>query len=169
MGSIVGTPAYMPPEQILGKRDQVGPASDVYALSAVLYELLTLEHYLGPIGDSFAELVAAVANRPPRDAESLADPVRGRVPRSLSRICRKGLAKEPAARFQSAHELEQVLQAWLEGNAPIVCPGTALQRLLARTSRWIDRHPSLGPALLLTAAGLLLMWAAAATALALRS
>jgi serine/threonine protein kinase len=159
-GAIVGTPAYMAPEQVLGKNEEVDARSDVYALVAVLYELLTLHYHLGPIEGDRAELIAAVVGRVPIDAEDHVDRLNGRVPRQLSRICRKGLAKDPAERWQSAKELEQALQTWLEGEAPVVCPGTAIQRGLGRWSTFIDRYPVLAPAVTITVIVLGLAWIA---------
>ena len=166
-GILIGTPPYMAPEQILGLNDEVGPRTDVYALTVVLYELLTLNYYLGDVKDDLPSITSAVVHRKPADAESHFDPVNGRVPRSLSRICRKGLSKAPEQRFQSADELSSALQDWLEGNAPVVCPGTMIQRGLSRYSRLIDRWPVLLPAITITAFILLAAWFVLATALVL--
>ena len=167
-GTWLGTPAYMAPEQVLGRSEEVDARTDVYAVCAVLYELLTLNYYLGAVGEEMTDLVAAIINKQPPDAEDWVDPQNGRVPRPLSRILRAGLKKRKADRFQSARELEEALQAWLEGNAPIVCPGTAIQRGLSGYIRWIDLHPVLLPALTITGAVLLLGWLVTATVLALR-
>ena len=157
-GALLGTFAYMAPEQVLAKHDEVDVLTDTYALSAVLYELLCLEHHLGKLGTSLKDLIATVVNRRPTDAEEFRSPHQGRVPRALSRICRKGLMKVKEERFQSANELREHLQRWLEGNAPIVCPGTAIQRLLSGYSSLIDQRPVLVPAVSLTLVGLLLIW-----------
>ncbi|HNT28576.1 MAG TPA: hypothetical protein PKH10_10410, partial [bacterium] len=125
---------------------EVDARTDVYAMCTVLYEFLTLNYYLGNVGEEMSDLVGAILNRKPPDAESWSDPLNGRVPRALSRILRKGLSKKRVDRFQNAGELEEVLQDWMEGNAPVVCPGTAMQRGLSRYSRWIDRHPVFVPA-----------------------
>lgn len=151
-GQILGTLAYMAPEQLRGEVEGVDGVTDLYALSAVLYELLSLRYYLDRIATGAT--LYAIINTTPLDAESYDDPINGRVPRALSRICRKGLQKERAARFQSAPELERALQLWLEGRAPIVCPGTAMQRGLSALSTAIDGSPTLLPAALLTGAGL---------------
>ncbi len=100
---------------------------------------------LGPI-------LEAVRRHVPRDAEAFYDPRNGRVPRVLSRALRRGLAKDPAARLQSAAELDLALARWQTGCGPVVCPGTALQRGMAGYTRWIDRRPLLVP--LVTYAGL---------------
>jgi len=178
-GSWIGTPAYMSPEQVLGKNKDVRPTSDVYGLSAVLYELLSLHHYLEtPRPDrsssrsgasSLNEIVTSILSRKPLDAESYLDRQNGRVPRHLSRICRKGLEKRPRNRWQSTQELAEALQHWIEGRAPIVCPGTFIQRQLARLSAHIDRHPVAGPVWIIVLAAVLLVGLiVAAAAIALR-
>jgi eukaryotic-like serine/threonine-protein kinase len=148
--TLVGTPQYMAPEQAQGLAADA--RSDVYSLTAVLYELLSLTHYLGraqPGGSGQWGLLRRVIEEAPADAESHVDPVAGRVPRMLSRLCRRGLNKDPRRRFQSARELEESLQSWQEGCGPLVCPGTALQRGMTGGVRWIDRHPRLAPALII--------------------
>ncbi len=167
-GSWAGTLAYMAPEQVLGAQGELGAPTDVYALSALLYELLSLHYYLGELEGKVSDVVAAILRRRPLDAEAYWHRVNGRVPRALSRICRRGLQKRPADRWRSAEELARALQAWLEGRAPVVCPGTAIQRGLAGYLRWIDRRPTLAPAVTIAAAAALLAWTAAATVLALR-
>ena len=164
-GILIGTPPYMAPEQILGLNDEVDQITDVYALCVVLYELLTLNYYLGAVADDLPAITSAVVHRRPPDAESHLGARNGRVPRSLSRICRKGLAKPREKRFQSARELASALQDWIEGNAPVVCPGTMIQRSLAGYSRAIDRRPVLLPALTITLLILVTGWLILATVL----
>ncbi|MCA8920752.1 MAG: serine/threonine protein kinase [Planctomycetes bacterium] len=167
-GGLMGTPAYMAPEQVLGKHDAVDARTDTYALCAVLYEFLTLHYYLGRVEDSMRKLLKAILNTRPVDAEAHLSTRNGRVPRQLSRILRKGLEKSPDKRFQSAAELSAALQKWIEGSAPIVCPGTAMQCNMRKFSRLIDRRPVLVPAVTITLLVLLLAWSVTATVLALR-
>ncbi len=140
-GKLVGTPLYMSPEQLMANGN-ISPASDVYCLCAVAYEFLSLTHYLGPNPPSaYLAIFETITDCPHIDAESYVHPIGGRVPRQLSRIFRKGLQKDRSHAFATAAELEEALQRWVEGNAPIVCPGTFFQYWLGRVSGAIDRRP----------------------------
>jgi formylglycine-generating enzyme required for sulfatase activity/predicted Ser/Thr protein kinase len=93
-GSMLGTPAYMPPEQVRGELDQMGPASDVYSLCVILYELLTGRlPFEGTTAMIFGQILYAEPPPPSKLVPGL-NPV-------LNGICQKALAKEPAARYPS--------------------------------------------------------------------
>ena len=159
--NIVGTPLYMSPEVLRG-----GPAtaqSDVYSLIAVLYEFLTLHHYLVEIPSELHDLVDQVSAKRRIAAERFTDPVGGRVPRTLSVLCLNGLAVDPGKRFLDARQLDDHLQAWIEGKNPIVCPGTCMQRGMSESRDLIDQHPVLIPLVVITAAVLALAWFGYAT------
>jgi serine/threonine protein kinase len=143
-----GTAKYMSPERLAGKAPRFDPASDVYSLSAVLYELLTLHYYVGGGASSDPDAMLALldANELVK-AKHFASPELGSVPPALSHVCDKGLARDPAQRFQSAAELEQALERWLSGRAPVACPRTAIQSGLCASNRFLDRHMVLGPVL----------------------
>ena len=98
-GEVLGTPSYMPPEQIDADPTQLGPASDVYALGAVLYELLTG----GPPfkANSVRDTLLLVIQSPPRAVRRL----NRRVPSALEQICLKCLQKDPNRRYPSAAAL----------------------------------------------------------------
>jgi serine/threonine-protein kinase len=140
-GSLVGTPRYMSPEQADGK--PATPLSDVYSLSAVLYELLSLEHYMGKEKSGSIEgLLHRVMEEEPVLAEVHVGEKNGRVPRPLSRMANIGLAKNPQNRFPSARALEQALERWLEGELPVVCAVTLQLKMMSVWKRFLDRHPA---------------------------
>jgi eukaryotic-like serine/threonine-protein kinase len=126
--ALYGTVLYMAPERMRAA-DTATPGTDLYSVCAVLYELLSLEHYLGP-ASAGSQVVAMyhALNEPRVSAERHLHPVNGRVPRTLSQVCKRGLAIDPAARFQSVGELRAALRCWVEGRIPIICPGTMMQR-----------------------------------------
>lgn len=109
-GHVVGTPAYMSPEQARGVG--AGPRADVYALGAILYEMLTLEP---PFTGSSAEVLAAVVRDVPVPPRSRAP---GRpIPRELEQSCMKALAKDSGQRQSSVGALHAEVQAWLEAES----------------------------------------------------
>jgi serine/threonine protein kinase len=102
-GSVLGTPMYMAPEQAMGRRDQIGPRSDVYALGVVLFELLSGRPPFD--GQSSMEVLQAVAAGRGHDLDEV---TRG-LPRSAVLICRKAMAVDPDDRYASAALLAQDL------------------------------------------------------------
>ncbi len=122
-GSVVGTPAYMPPEQASGRDDQVGPTADVYSLGAILYELLTgRPPFRAP---TQAEIIRMVQDeKPVRPSRLNPD-----IDAGLEAICLRCLEKEPASRYQTAAGLAAALDGYY-GNDPV--PETWLRR-----NRWL--------------------------------
>jgi serine/threonine-protein kinase len=133
IGSVVGTPAYMSPEQAAGRWDLVGPAADVYSLGAVLYCVLTGRP---PINvDSWVDVQERIEQGdfpPPRRL----DPA---VPRPLDAVCRKALAVDPAGRYASALDLAADVNRWLADEPVTAEPEPRQDRL----RRWVKRHRSL--------------------------
>ena len=131
-GKILGTPCYMAPEQALGRSDQVGPATDIYALGAILYDALTGRPPF-EADNTLDTLMQAVVREPipPRVLQP-------KVPRDLDIICLKCLEKKPEKRYPTAQELADDLDRLLK-NEPI--HARPISRL-ERTERWARRHPA---------------------------
>jgi tetratricopeptide (TPR) repeat protein len=132
-GAIMGTPSYMAPEQAAGDGQAIGPATDVYALGAILYEALT--------------------GRPPFRAASAMDTVmqvlhddpvppsrlQPKLPRDVETICLKCLAKKPEQRYTSAAALAEDLGRFLGGSTILARPASPVTKLW----KWAYRHPAL--------------------------
>lgn len=106
-GMLVGTPSYMSPEQASGRRDDVGPASDIYSLGCVLYHALTGRPPL--VADSVMELVMLVLEQDPMPPRAL----RPRLDRDLEMIVIRCLQKPSDLRYETADELADDLEAYL--------------------------------------------------------
>jgi serine/threonine protein kinase len=140
-GSLIGTPAYMSPEQARG--EPADERSDIYSLCMLLHELLCLSH---PLADkpSLAAMLQGVQNEPtPMATFVKKSPHQPPVPSDLGWLLQKGLAKAPADRYQSVSELIDRLARRAEGVVPIQCPITLVQRMNSEWSRFVDRHPQL--------------------------
>jgi serine/threonine protein kinase len=106
-GTISGTPVYMAPEQIQGRSDQIGPATDVYALGEILYEMLTGQRVFRD--DSALNVVMRVLREPPVPPRRL----QSKVPAALETICLRCLEKSPSRRYPDAAALADALRGFL--------------------------------------------------------
>jgi tetratricopeptide (TPR) repeat protein/tRNA A-37 threonylcarbamoyl transferase component Bud32 len=123
-GAVIGTPAYMSPEQATGRHDEVGPASDIFMLGGTLYTILIgRSPFDGGAGAVRGEVV------PPRQ-------VNRSVPAALEAVCLKAMAGRPAGRYHSAAELGEEVERWLAGEPVRAHP----ERWPARAARWARRH-----------------------------
>ena len=132
MGSAIGTPAYMSPEQAEGKLDDLGPASDVYSLGATLHYLLTGKP---PVeANSVGEVLQRVRQgqiTAPRDL----DPG---VPKALDAVCGKAMALRPGDRYSSPQELSNEIERYLADE-----PVQAFREPpIVRLRRWARKHPA---------------------------
>jgi WD40 repeat protein len=130
-GQVVGTPNYLSPEQAAGKRAALGPASDVYSIGALMYELLTGRPPF--LADSLQKTLARIQNNEPVSPRAL-NPV---LHRDLETICLKCLRKEPERRYGSAQALAEDLERWLRHEPILARPiGT-----IGRLTKWTRRNP----------------------------
>ena len=136
-GALLGTPSYMAPEQASGRARQIGPSTDVYALGAILYELLTGRPPFR--GETSIETLQQVLAAEPVSIHRLVP----RVPRDLATICAKCLMREPPRRYASAAELSDDLRRFL-ADQPIQARRSGR---MERGWRWCRRNPSLALAL----------------------
>ena len=156
--AVMGSPAYMAPEQAMGHARQVGPGADVYALGAMLYTLLVgRPPFEAPTALQTLDMVRHNEPTPPSRS-------RAGVPRDLEMICLQCLAKEPARRYATALAMADDLGRYLRGESILARPTGPIERGV----RWARRNPAVAG--LLTAvfvllvggcAGMGLLWAKA--------
>ena len=131
-GAIMGTPSYMSPEQCEGRVDAIGPATDVYALAAILYEMTTGKTpFKGATSWDTIEQVRTQEPVKPRQLQP-------NLPRNLETICLKGLRKAPGQRYASARDLADDLRRWQDGQPIKARPTSAWER----GWKWARRRPA---------------------------
>jgi tetratricopeptide (TPR) repeat protein len=136
-GQVLGSPNFMPPEQATGNREAIGPASDVYSLGAVLYQLVTgRPPFLAATVPETLRLVAEAEPAGPR----LLNPT---VPRDLETICLKCLEKAPQRRYSTAQELADELGRFARDEPIRARPTNQAEKI----RRWCRRNPGLAGSL----------------------
>lgn len=147
-GQVMGTPQYLSPEQARGQTGSVGPASDVYAIGAILYHLLTGRPPF--LAQTVQEILSQVVAAEPVSPRLLVP----NIPADLETICLKCLEKEPQRRFGSARDLAEDLARYLAGRPILAKPAGRIGKI----QRWCRREPKVAT---LSAAILVLVLAAA--------
>lgn len=153
-GTLLGTPLYMSPEQAAGKIDALDQRSDIYSLTVLLYELMTLEH---PLADqtTIEGVLSTITTRTYTRTELVATALRVDAPCEYYHYMVKGLALDPAQRYASIEEMERVLELILDGRPPIDCHITLTKRVGGEFLLWVDRHKVIFTLLFLGLTGLL--------------
>ncbi|MGQ0553030.1 MAG: WD40 repeat domain-containing serine/threonine protein kinase [Planctomycetota bacterium] len=160
-GDVIGTPAYMSPEQARGELHLIGPRSDVYALGAMLYELLAGHPPFLPPGHkrTAREVLEALKQRGPELLETAAP----QAPAELVAICSKAMQRESVDRYEDIERLAEDLRAWLEGRVVRAYE----QGPVAAATKWVRRNRALAAtsaAVVLLSAGWLVSTALTAQA-----
>ncbi|MCX6855156.1 MAG: serine/threonine-protein kinase, partial [Verrucomicrobia bacterium] len=146
-GAQIGTPMYMAPEQAEGRSGEVGPATDVWALGLLLFQMLSGKTPY-EMSDNLAVIQQVITKPPPRYLAPTLDQ------RGLAALIERCLQKDPAQRLASAGLLADELQRWGRGEALLTYPVTPLERGL----RGLRRHPAVAAALGIALAALVGWW-----------
>ncbi|AKT43289.1 serine/threonine-protein kinase [Chondromyces crocatus] len=141
VGALVGTPAYMSPEQARGDNDRIDARSDLYSAAVLFHEFLTLRHYLEG-KQTVDQMITSIIAEEITYLKLIAFPPAGaeRAPAELVHFISGALVRDPAQRYQTATEMVDALQAIIEGRMNVQCHITLQKRLLREAARFVDRH-----------------------------
>jgi serine/threonine-protein kinase len=142
-GSLIGTPAYMAPEQARGETTKLDQRCDTYALSVLFHEMLTLHHYLEDRRALEQIIFAIGSDEEPGFMELVTACSREGVGAELVHFLRKGLKKKPEERYQSVDEMIEVLDAVRDQRVKVQCHLTFARRVTGALARRANRHPNL--------------------------
>jgi serine/threonine-protein kinase len=150
VGSLLGTPLYMSPEQARGQHDTLDQRSDIYSLCMLFLELLTTRHPFHDRTDLAQVLHGVTSEAPPGPMDKLWElsPIQGPVPADLRHLVLKGLQKDPDQRYRSVQELIQRIHLRAQGCIAVECPITFWMSLTGKARRTIERHPLASASLL---------------------
>lgn len=146
VGALVGTPAYMSPEQARGDIDHIDARSDLYSAAVMLHEFITLRHYLAEETTAEGLLTAILTKDLEEDTKfnEGACPAQQGMPAELLYVAFRGMAKEPKDRkYQSAADFVAELQRVLSGTFAVDCKTTMTKRMFREMARAVDKHPRL--------------------------
>ena len=147
VGSLLGTPLYMSPEQARGQHTTLDQRSDIYSLSVLFHEFLLLRHYLHGKSD-LAQVIHGVVSQEVGPHGDWSSPHQSPVPADLRHFVIKGLHKDPAQRYGSVREMLDRLERRAEGDIPCECPVTFSMQAVNETRTFLSRHALAGTALL---------------------
>ncbi|MBL8603313.1 MAG: serine/threonine protein kinase [Myxococcales bacterium] len=138
VGAVLGTPAYMSPEQAQGLTDKIDERSDIYALCVMFHELMGLRHYLHDM-QTVTETLAAVVSREVPNVREFQHPAQPPVPAEYGWFVTHGVAKDPAKRYRSITEMIARIQAIEEGKIPVECMHTMMKRMSCEMAKGVDK------------------------------
>ncbi|MHC4598949.1 MAG: protein kinase domain-containing protein [Planctomycetota bacterium] len=164
-GDVVGTPAYMPPEQASGKVAKMDERSDIYSLGAILYEILAgVAPFYGDPADVLFKVIKGKFNSPTEQGETSKA-----IPREMESVVLKAMATEKRDRYRNVKELRDDILAWTEGRTLQAAEYTSLER----AAKWVMRNKALSAVIGVVTLAVLVVggvfwWSAAAQKIAER-
>lgn len=136
----------MPPEQASGRNGQVDHRSDIYSAAVVLHELMAVRHYLAQCRNQDEVIAAVLGERfPYLRLVFIRNPNHPVPPAELLHVVARGLAKDPADRYQNLSEMIDALQRIRDGRCPVSCPATLAKRMVDVVGGMVNRYPKLSP------------------------